>query len=104
MTLPQFAKMLDTSGKPENIGNHFESCVAVYRILNQYFSQDEIEIAIESMEASKEIFKIKIIPVKNIEDLLKLYENIQLELFSTQVHISSKITKKKELIIKTIKK
>ena len=56
------------------------------------------------MEASKEIFKIKIIPVKNIEDLLKLYENIQLELFSTQVHISSKITKKKELIIKTIKK
>jgi len=104
MTLPQFANLLQVSGKPERIGNHFESCVAVYRILNQYFDQDDIEIAIESMEASKEIFKIKIIPMKKIDDLMKLYENIQMKLFSTQIHVSSKVTKKKELIIKTIKK
>lgn len=105
MTLPQFAVMIRHQCKPEYISNYFESYVAVYRILHKYFESDDIDIAVVSNKSSsKGIFKINVKPVREIDDLLRVYNDIQLELFNVKLQISSKIIKNNELVITTKKK
>lgn len=96
MTLPQFAEIISSQNSTDIMPNHFEECVAVYKTLHKYFHNGDITISIESL---KNYLSIDIKPINEVENILKLYTEVQMDLFNTHLKFKCKVIKRNALNI-----
>lgn len=96
MTLPQFAEIISKQNSVGIIDDHFEECVAIYKVLHKYFHNDDITISIESL---KKFLSIIIKPLNEVQDIMKLYSEVQMDLFYTHLKLKCEVIKNSELKI-----